>query len=89
MGGLNIIDKLYNQNLLKDDEEVLLSDGFDQAIIGVTANSPKKIIYDYYKAIDIIMKSDKTIEIDECMEWLDEHMSCNLGEQTPIFIKKL
>jgi len=84
-----LIDKLYDANLLTDDEDVILSDGFDDAIIGVTATNPKRVVYDYYKSIDLIMKSENDVDIDDAVEWLDEHTSFDLGAATPIFIKKL
>ena len=45
---VDIIDKLYDRGLLSDDDQLMLSNGFDEAIIGITAKSPKRVIYDYY-----------------------------------------
>jgi hypothetical protein len=84
---VDIIDKLYDRGLLDENDQLLLSDGFDQAIIGITAKKPKRVIYDYYKAVDLIMKEDGDIDLDEVIEWIDDHISYDIGEQTPIFIK--
>ena len=72
---------------MNDDDELLLSNGFDEAVIGITASDPKRVIYDYYKAIDIIMREDKEMDLDEVIEWVEAHISVNVGDQTPIFIK--
>jgi len=84
---VDIIDKLYDRGLLDENDQLLLSDGFDQAIIGITAKNPKRVIYDYYKAVDLIMKEQIDMELDEVIEWIDDHISYDIGEQTPIFIK--
>lgn len=84
---VDIIDKLYDRGLLSDDDQLMLSNGFDEAIIGITAKSPKRVIYDYYKAVDLIMKEQIDMELDEVIEWIDDHISYDIGEQTPIFIK--
>jgi len=89
MEDLNLFDKLYSSNLLLDEETVLLSEGFEKAIIGVTASIPKAVVYDYYKALDILMQSDNNIDIDDAIDWLEDHIENDLGSQTPIFIKKL
>lgn len=86
---VDLVDQLYDLGLLEDNEQLLLSNGFEDAIVGVTANRPKKVIYDYYKAIDAIMRQEEGIDIEDAMEWLEEHMAMDVGEQTPIFIKRL
>jgi hypothetical protein len=68
------------------DEELLLANGFEEAIIGVTHGySSNKIIYDYDKCIEILMR-------DMSEEDALEHMGFNVtgayvGDHTPIFIK--
>jgi hypothetical protein len=89
MEKVKIVQKLYEQGFLEDHEEILISNGFEDAIIGVTTVSPKSIVYDYYKAIDLIMKEDSDIDLDEAVDWLDDHTSVDLGKSTPIFIKLL
>ena len=86
---VDLVDKLYQTGLLEDDEQLLLSNGFDDAIIGITATAPKRVVYNYYKAIDLIMREDSDMDLDEVVAWLDEHMSFDMGDQTPIFLKLL
>ena len=84
---VDLIDRLYEKGFLNDDDQLLMSNGFDEAIIGISANDPKRVIYDYYKAVDVIMKEDGDMELDEVIEWIDDHIGHDMGDQTPIFIK--
>lgn len=70
------------------DEETLTADGFDAAVIGVTENSPVRVIYDHHTCVRVLMADGMTEE--DAME----HMSFNVtgayvGEHTPIFIHSL
>lgn len=68
-------------------EELLVADGLDAAIIGVTCGySTTIVVYDYNKCIEIFMSEGMT------EEEAYEHMSFNVtgayvGEHTPTFIK--
>lgn len=87
-----MIDDLYDRNLLGDDEEVILSDGFEEAFIGLSAGRNKVAIYDFWKSLDCLLKSDETLEFDEALEWLEDYSNekiKNIEELTPIFIKTL
>lgn len=87
-----LIESLYNQMLLHDHEEIILSDGFEPALIGISASEPKVAIYDYWKAVDCVMKADPGIEFDDALEWLEEFVTFKIDsakEQTPIFVKTL
>lgn len=69
------------------DEDFLLADGLDSAIIGVEVNT-MRVIYNHDKILSIFMKEGMTEE--DALE----HISYNIlgayvGEQTPIFIIKL
>ncbi len=87
-----IIDSLYERNFLDDSEEIVLSDGFDDALIGVTCSNPKVAIYDFWKGIDCIMKSDNDVSFDEALDWLEDFAQLKMEENellTPIFVKTL
>ena len=87
-----IIDSLYERNFLDDSEEIVLSDGFDDALIGVTCSNPKDAIYDVWKGIDCIMKSDNDVTFDEALDWLEDFAQLKMEENellTPIFVKTL
>jgi len=88
----DLIDSLYERMLLDDDEEIVLSDGFEEALIGVSASEPKIAIYDFWKAIDCIMKSNENLDFDQALEWLDDFANAKietLEQLTPIFVKTL
>jgi hypothetical protein len=68
------------------DEEALLADGFDRALIGHTQGMNVVAVYDYDICIDILVKGD-----DMSIEDAVEHMSFNVvgayvGEKTPLFV---
>lgn len=75
--------------ILEDrDEETLTADGFDAGIVGITEDSPVRIVYEYHTCVRVLM-SDGMTEEDAI-----EHMNFNVtgsyvGEQTPIFIYSL
>lgn len=81
---------LMNDIATEYEEEMLLADGFDAAIIGYATaiqGSDAKVVYDYDKCIEILMK-------DMSEEDALEHMSYNVtgsyvGPHTPIFIRML
>ncbi len=79
-----IIDDENDQEL----EYILLADGFEEAFVGVTVTSPKKVIYDYWKCLDCIIKNEK-IDFDDAIDFLDEFVHEDLGKNAPIYIKKI
>lgn len=87
-----LINSLYDRALLQDNEEIVLSDGFEDALIGISASEPKVAVYDFWKAIDCILKADPKLDFDEALEWLEEFVTMKIetNEQlTPIFIKTI
>jgi hypothetical protein len=87
-----LINSLYDRALLQDNEEIVLSDGFEDALIGISASEPKVAVYDFWKAIDCILKADPKLDFDEALEWLEEFVTMKIetDEQlTPIFIKTI
>jgi|GEM_PF-2240628 len=88
----DLIDSLYERMLLDDNEEIVLSDGFEGALMGVSATEPKIAIYDFWKAIDCLMKSNNHLTFDEALEWLEDFAKAKvetLEDLTPIFVKTL
>ena len=74
----DIIDQLITRKLFGEDECIVLLDGLEEAFLGVTAISPIKGIYDYWKCLEIIIQSDD-MDFDEAL----------VGEHSPLYIKKL
>lgn len=89
---LNLVEELYEREFISSNESVVLADGFENAIIGVTDELPKRVVYDYWVAIDVLLKSNKEeIDFDDAVEWLDAFSILNnkKGKKFPLFIKTL
>tara|TARA_R110000803_G_scaffold207535_1_gene275540 strand:- start:71 stop:349 length:279 start_codon:yes stop_codon:yes gene_type:complete len=87
-----LIDSLYDRSYLKDNEAIVLSDGFEAALIGVSASEPKVAIYDFFIALDCVIKAEPRFDFDQALEWLEMFIEIKLEESedlTPIFIKRL
>ena len=88
---LNILEELYERNFIGSNESVILADGFENAIIGVSDSVPKRVCYDYWVCIDIILKSKEDVDFDEAVDWLDAFCILNnkKGKKYPMFIRTL
>jgi hypothetical protein len=65
------------------DEDFLIADGFDDAIIGVDTMT-MRLIYSVSKCIDILIKENMTEE--EAEEFFEFNVSgAYMGEKTPIW----
>ena len=72
-------------------EKIVIASGFENAIIGVSDTIPKKIIYDYWVCLDIILKV-KEITFDEAQDWLDAFSLLNNEKkdgENVLFVKTL
>ena len=66
------------------EEEILIADGFDDAIIGLT-QTDHVVVYSINKCIDILIAQDMTRE--DAIEYFDYNVSgAYVGEKTPIWI---
>jgi hypothetical protein len=65
------------------EEEFLIADGFDDAIIGVDESS-MRLIYSVTKCIEILV--NEGMEYEEALEYFDYNVKCAyFGEKTPIW----
>lgn len=69
------------------DGEMLVADGFDAAIIGITESGEPTVVYDWDMCVEILRVRDGMTEEDAI-----EHMSFNVtgayvGSRTPLFIR--
>ncbi len=63
-------------------DEVLVADGFDEAIIGIDSNS-MRLIYSVSKCIEILSKD---MDEEEAVEYFDFNVRGSyVGEKTPIW----
>ena len=72
-------------------ESVLLADGFDEAIIGVSQrmNEPLLAVYSYDKMIDVLIERDG-LDWEEATEYLDFNViGAWVGEKTPIIVMSI
>ncbi len=86
-----ILRSLYDRDLIDSNEKVVIASGFENAIIGVSDTIPKKIIYDYWVCLDIILKV-KEITFDDAQDWLDAFSLLNNEKkdgENVLFVKTL
>ena len=72
------------------DEDMLVADGLDEAIIGVArrAGGTYVVAYDEDMCLDVFMEDG--MSLDEAREWFEFNVvSAYVGEQTPIFLSRL
>ena len=89
-----ILSNLYERKYLTEDETLVLAEGFDEAIIGITTCFPKKIIYNYWECINILLKigdENTQLDFDSSMIYLDEYIKeiGTIEDFAPIFIKMI
>jgi len=78
---------MSNQDLLAEiNDEILLCDGFDEAIIGYVEIFSKTIaLYDKQKCIQILMERDNMTE-EEAIDFFNYNIvGSYVGEHTPAF----
>ena len=67
---------------------ILKADGFDEALIGIGRRCSQEdiLVYDFNKAVKILMDRDKMTE-EEAMEYLEFNtVGAWVGEETPVFV---
>jgi|688.fasta_scaffold471696_2 hypothetical protein len=70
--------------ILEDYEDVLIADGFDDAVIGIEPMT-MRVVYDIDKVIEILM--DQGMDNDEAIEYYEFNIvGAYVGEQTPLFV---
>jgi hypothetical protein len=76
---IDLIKELY------PDEEFLIADGFDDAIIGVDEVN-LRVVYDIDEIINILMREEMTV--GEAFEYYEYNIAgAYVGENTPSFIR--
>jgi len=86
-----ILNALYDRNLIDSNEKIIIASGFENAIIGVSDTIPKKIVYDYWVCIDILLKV-KELSFDDAQDWLDTFSLLNNekeDDERVLFVKTL
>jgi hypothetical protein len=68
------------------DDSLILIEGFDYAIVGISEYPREVIIYDYWKCLEILMVRDGKSE-DDAIEELDDTIAGCTTEHDPIFFQ--
>ena len=77
-----------NEILLQQDENALLMDGFDEALIGFSQriNEPLLAVYSYEKMVEVLMEREG-MDDETAMEYIDFNcVGAYMGETTPIIV---
>ena len=70
---------------LLEDEECMVADGFDEAVIGIVYGAQPKAVYSVRKIIDILMGEDMSYE--DAIEHFEYNIAGSyVGEKTPIYV---
>ena len=83
-----MIDKELIQQL--SDNECVLADGYESALIGITEGSNPVAVYDTDECIRCLMEEDEErFSQEDAMEFFYYNtVGSYVGEKTPIFIKR-
>ena len=66
-------------------EECLLADGFDSALVGYTTGIDTKAVYDVGRMIKVLV--DDGMDHDEAVEYLEYNtFGAYVGEKTPVYV---
>ena len=80
--------ELMEEQLAEENPEALMAEGFDDALIGITANhhSPTVAVYDLAKCMKILM--DQGLSYEEAYEYLSFNtLAAYVGPNGPLFIR--
>ena len=83
-----ILIKIKDNDMFYDNQAIIMVDGFEEAFVGITVTNPRRIIYDYWKCLGCIIRKED-LEFDDAIDFLEEFVEEDLGENTPLYIKQL
>lgn len=77
------INENVMKNILENYEDLLIADGYDDAIIGVSTK--EIVIYSIPKILEILVKDG--MDEDEALEFFEYNIEgAYVGEKTPIYM---
>lgn len=72
------------------DEDIMLADGLERALIGFTRDSPAsriRAIYNYDRCVTALLKNNPEWDHDDAIEWLEYNViGAYVGDTTPLFV---
>ena len=80
------------EEMLGEDENIQLADGFENAFLGISRQFYNKpiAVYDREKCIDILMEDMSNEEAEEAEEYFEFNVQgAYVGESTPVFMQTL
>ena len=83
-----ILIEIKDNDMFYDNQSIIMVDGFEEAFVGITVTNPRRIIYNYWKCLDCIIRKED-LEFDDAIDFLEEFVEKDLGENTPLYIKQL
>ena len=77
------------EEVIGEDENILLADGFEDAFVGIGRQFGKPFaVYDRFKCIEILIKEGMSEEeAEEYFQYNTE--GAWVGDQTPIFLERI
>tara|TARA_R100001510_G_C7655958_1_gene215516 strand:+ start:5771 stop:6061 length:291 start_codon:yes stop_codon:yes gene_type:complete len=79
--------KEYDKLMIQlEENECLLADGFERALVGITQGSNPVAVYDINKMVGVLVE-DEDMTPEDAMEHLDFNViGAYVGEKTPMYI---
>ena len=91
-----LVEELYERGLIPYDETIVLAEGFEDAMIGISTTETKRAIYNYWQCLDCLLKgkiNNQVFNFDAAIDWLDDYIleanNSDINSYTPIFIKTI
>ena len=73
--------------LALEENECLLANGFEDALIGITEGMNAVAVYDYESCVHILI-SRWIMSYEEAVEYMDFNVTgAYVGEKTPVFVR--
>jgi hypothetical protein len=79
------------QWLREQDEEAVIYDGLDGAVVGIghRCGQPPVVVYDYDRIVKVLVERD-LITPEEATEWIDHNIIGGwIGDRTPIVMQRM
>ena len=81
---------MINEELMQEleDNECLLADGYEAALIGITEGANPVAVYDTELCIKCLMEEDNMSEEDAVDFFYFNTVQAHVGDKTPVYIKR-
>ena len=83
-----LLEELVERDLITFNKRTIFISGFENAVVGVTATKPERVIYDYWKCLDYLVRQEKH-NFNDAYDFLEDLVNIDLGSCSPIYLKQL